>query len=358
MYQRPMRAMTAAEEMRCGGCGAKVGAEILAGALASLPPVSGADVLIGLEAPDDAAVLVPPPGQVIVQSVDHFRAFIDDPFLFGQVAAAHALSDLHAMGARPWSALAVAAVPFGSGARMRAELSAMLLGAAEVLGADGCTLVGGHSGEAAEPALGFAVTGLADPKRLLRKSGLRLGDALVLTKPVGTGIVLAAHMRGQAKAAWLLAALASMRDSNALAVGILLNHGVMACTDVTGFGLAGHLLEMLRASHVTAVLWPDAVPVLPGALELAARGVESTLAPENHRLLAPAGPHPRAAVLVDPQTSGGLLAGVPAERAEACLGALRAAGVAAAIIGRVVQPATESTFPLRLDRGETAVAAA
>ena len=334
-YQAPMRAMPDDGQMRCGGCGAKVGAEVLAGALASLPRTRGSDVLIGLDAPDDAAVLMPQAGQAVVQSVDHFRAFIDDPFVFGQIAAAHALSDLHAMGARPWSALAVAGVPYTTSAKMRTELSAMLQGASLVLEADGCKLVGGHSAEAAEPSLGFAVTGLADPRRLLRKSGLRPGDALLLTKPLGTGIILASHMRGETKTAWLTAAIDSMRTSNAAASHILTAHGTTACTDVTGFGLAGHLLEMLQASHTAASVWPDAVPALPGALELAALGIESTLAPENRRLLGAAANASGTALLVDPQTSGGLLAGVPAERAAACLSALQEAGLAAAHIGWV-----------------------
>jgi selenide,water dikinase len=183
--------------------------------------------------------------------------------------------------------------------------------------------VGGHSAEATEPALGFAVTGLADPTKLTLKSGLRPGDALVLTKPLGTGIVLAAHMRGLARTEWLLAAIASMRMSNAAASQILREFGATACTDVTGFGLAGHLLEMLSASSVAAVLWPDQVPVLPGALELAAHGVESTLAPENRRLLPNVGADPRIALMLDPQTSGGLLAGIASDRAEACVAALR-----------------------------------
>jgi selenide,water dikinase len=338
MYQEPMAPMAAGDPrdkgagpMRCGGCGAKVGAEVLAGALAGLPRLPGADVLIGLDAPDDAAVMLPPPGMAVVQSVDHFRAFIDDPFVFGQIAAAHALSDLHAMGARPWTALAVAAVPYTSSAKMRTELADMLTGASQVLAVDGCALVGGHSAEAAEPALGFAVTGLADPARLLRKSGLRPGDALVLTKPLGTGIVLAGHMRGLASASWLQAAIDSMRMSNAAASRLLQQYGAVACTDVTGFGLAGHLMEMLRASGVAAVLWPDQVPVLPGALELAAHGVESTLAVENRRALA--GADARTALLVDPQTSGGLLAGIAWQRSEACVSALRQQGIAAAIIG-------------------------
>ncbi len=342
MYQEPMAPMAGEDPMRCGGCGAKVGAEVLAGALADLPRFPGADVLIGLDAPDDAAVMLPPPGFAVVQSVDHFRALIDDPFVFGQIAAAHALSDLHAMGARPWTALAVAAVPYNSGDKMRTELADMLQGASGVLAADGCALVGGHSAEATEPALGFAVTGLADPAKLLRKSGLRPGDALVLTKPLGTGIVLAGHMRGLARAAWLQAAIASMRASNATASRILREHGAVACTDVTGFGLAGHLLEMLRASRVGAVVWPDRVLALPGALELAARGVASTLAPENRRLLPGAGTDAHAALLFDPQTSGGLLAGIAPERAEMCIATLRAADIEAALIGTV-------------ERGEAAV---
>ena len=337
MYQEPMAPMAADDPMRCGGCGAKVGAEVLAGALAGLPRLPGADVLIGLDAPDDAAVMLPPPGMAVVQSVDHFRAFIDDPFVFGEIAAAHALSDLHAMGARPWTALAVAAVPYTSGAKMRTELADMLQGASGVLAADGCALVGGHSAEATEPALGFAVTGLADPAKLLRKSGLRPGDALVLTKPLGTGIVLAAHMRGLARAAWLQAAIASMRASNATASRVLREFGAVACTDVTGFGLAGHLSEMLRASGVGAVLWPDRIPALPGALELAAHGVESTLAPENRRLLPGIEMVPRTALLFDPQTSGGLLAGIAWDRAEACVVALRSQGIAASVVGVVEQ---------------------
>ena len=347
MYTDMRMPAATGDPMRCGGCGAKVGAEVLAGALATLPRVHNPDVVIGLDAPDDAAVLQPPIGSLLVQSVDHFRAFLDDPFVFGQVAAAHALSDLHAMGARPWSALAIAAVPYGPAPKMRAELAAMLQGASAVLTADGCALVGGHSGEAAETELGFAVTGLVQPGTMLRKTGLRSGDALLLTKPLGTGIVLAAHMRGLARAAWLQATIESMRVTNGSAAGILLAHGATACTDVTGFGLIGHLVEMLQASHMSAVLWPDRVPVLPGARELAAAGVESTLASDNRRLLPEAD-----AVLVDPQTSGGLLAGVPAGRAEDCLRALLAAGVPAARIG-VTETPVQGRGPIRLAAGQS-----
>ena len=198
MYQqlKPMPEDSSAP-MRCGGCGAKVGAEVLAGALATLTRTPSPDILLGLDHPDDGAVTLPPPGMAVVQSVDHFRAFLDDPYLFGQIAAAHALSDLHAMGARPWTALAIAAVPYMRSDKMRAELAAMMRGATETLEGDGCALVGGHSGEAAETALGFSVTGLVDPAKVTRKSGLRPGDALILTKALGTGIILAANMRGR-----------------------------------------------------------------------------------------------------------------------------------------------------------------
>ena len=323
---RPM-----AGAMRCGGCGAKLGPAALAEALAGVAG-EGPGILLGRG--DDAAVAVPPAGMAVVQSVDYFRGFVDDPYVFGQISAAHALSDLHAMGARPWTAMAVATLPWRPGRAMQEELRAMMLGAVEVLQADGCALVGGHSAEGAEAGLGFAVTGLADPGRIWRKSGVLPGDAMVLTKPLGTGIVLAGAMRGLARATWLQAAIAGMVRSNAAAAEIFAAHRVRACTDVTGFGLAGHLLEMLTRSGVSAELDMDALPLLPGVVELMALGVESTLAPANSAALElPA--HPWRAVLVDPQTSGGLLGAFPADRAEACVAALRAAGMQAQVVARI-----------------------
>lgn len=335
---RPM----ASDEMRCGGCGAKLGPRALAEALAGLG-AARADLPLGIG--DDAAVGLPPAGMAVVQSVDHFRSFVDDPFVFGQIAAAHALSDLHAMGARPWTAMAMAALPYAPGRSMQEDLRAMMLGAVDVLDRDGCALVGGHSAEGAEAALGFAVTGLADPATVWRKAGLRVGDRLVLTKPLGSGIVLAGAMRGLVRAEWLQAALASMARSNADAAGVLRRNGVLACTDVTGFGLAGHLGEMLAASGVGARLDMAALPLLAGVAELVAAGVASTLAPANAAALAvPA--HPLDAVLVDPQTSGGLIAGVAAERVADCLAGMAAAGLTAAMVGVV-----EATPGLRLGDG-------
>jgi selenide, water dikinase len=345
MYTEMQMPADPAASMRCGGCGAKVGAEVLAGALASLPRPDGPDLLAMR---DDGAVLKPPVGKLLVQSVDHFRSFLDDPFMFGQIAAAHALSDLHAMGAMPWTALAIASVPYGPGHKMRADLSAMLQGAMEVLQADGCLLAGGHSAEAAEPALGFSVTGLVDSGRVLRKGGLQPGDQLILTKPIGTGIVLAGHMRGQARAEWLMAAIDSMRMTNAAAARIAMDHRPRAGTDITGFGLAGHLMEMLGASGMSAVLRLEAIPVLPGVRALSSHGIESTLAPENRRLLGEVANTADLALLADPQTSGGLLVGVPISRAGDCLHALLDEGLTAAVIGEV-EPAQDGAGRIRLE---------
>jgi selenide,water dikinase len=249
------------------------------------------------------------------------------------------------MGAEPWTALAIASVPYASGHTMRSELATMLQGANGILREAGCALVGGHSAEAAEAALGFSVTGLIDSGKILRKAGLQPGDQLILTKPLGTGIVLAAHMRGNARAQWLLAAIESMRTTNAVAAGIAMAHRPRAGTDVTGFGLAGHLQEMLEASCLGALLRLNAIPALPGALALAAHGIESTLASENRRVLGDA---PGTALLVDPQTSGGLLLGFPPSRSAGCLQALLDSGVNAAIIGEV-EPAGDGPRRIRLE---------
>lgn len=333
-----------AAPMRCGGCGAKVGASVLARVLGRLDATAGDDLILGLTAPDDAALVAVPPGKVSVQTIDFFRAFIDDPYVFGQVAAVHALNDVYAMGAEPRTALALATVPFGPEAKVEDQLYQLMAGALAVLGPCGVSLAGGHSGEGAELGLGFAVHGVVEPARALRKGGLRAGDRLVLTKPLGTGALFAAEMRGRARGLWIAAALASMRRPARAAAEVLRAHGATACTDVSGFGLAGHLLEMLRAaSRIGARLDPDALPALPGALELLGQGVTSSLQPENLRLRravdAPPGiaDSPAYALCFDPQTAGGLLAGVPAARAEACVAALRAAGeTEAAIIGEVV----------------------
>jgi selenide,water dikinase len=244
--------------------------------------------------------------------------------------------------------LAVASVPAVAGRGTAADLMAMLQGASEVLTADGCAVVGAHSVEAAEMAMGFAVTGLADPSRLLGKTGLRPGDMLVLTKALGSGIVLAGHGRGLARTGWLLAAIASMRTTNGAAGRVLCAHGVTACSAIGDAGLAGNLLEMLHASGVAAVIRLAALPALPGAMELAAAGIESPLA-ADHRRFVPGATGVLADLLVGPQISGGLLAGVSPARLEACLTALRAEGIEPAVVG-AVQRADDLDGPaLRLD---------
>ena len=330
--------------MRCGGCGAKVGASILSRALGQLQPVQRDDVLIGLHAPDDAAVVRVPPGKAMVHTVDFFRSFIDDPYLFGQVAANHALGDIFAMGAEPQSATAIATVPPGLEAKVEDLLLQMMTGAVEVLNAAGCSLVGGHTGEGRELALGFAINGLIDEQLdgVMRKGGMRPGDVLLLSKPIGTGTLFAAHARHAAKGRWIDAALKSMVVSNQAGAQILRAHGATACTDLTGFGLLGHLVEMTRPSGVDAELQLSALPLLDGAVECVEAGIVSSLQPANVRLRRALRnaedfvKDPRYPLLFDPQTAGGLLASVPADQASACIRALKAAGYAqTAAIGRV-----------------------
>lgn len=317
------------EKPLCGGCGAKMGAQALA---AALPKVTRDDIEVGIG--DDAAILRMGEMRQVI-ATDHLRALVEDPWQMARIAATHALGDIWAMGARPQAALASVTLP-----RMAPELQARTLrevmaGADSMLGPAGATLIGGHSAMGAEMQLGFTLTGLLEG-RALTKSGARAGDALILTKPLGTGVIMAAEMRWSAPGDVVAGALNAMVQGQAQAAAIL--RDAHAMTDVTGFGLAGHLAEMLAPDRMSAQIELSALPLLDGAEALAAEGIESSLAPANRAALLGVLDMPhnaRAALLVDPQTAGGLLAAVPRLQAEALLRDLQAAGYRAAIIGKV-----------------------
>jgi selenide, water dikinase len=331
--------------MRCGGCGAKVGATVLARALGNLHPVDRDDVIIGLKDPDDAAVVRVPPGMAMVHSVDFFRSFIDDPYIFGKVAANHALGDIWAMGAQAQSATAIATVPAGLESKVEDVLFQMMTGALEILKDANCALVGGHTGEGKELALGFAINGLItdDETKILRKGGMKPGDVIILTKPIGTGTLFAAHAQLAAKGRWIDGALQSMVTSNRLGAQCLTEYGATACTDLTGFGLLGHLVEMTRPSGVDAELSLSKLPILDGAEECVAAGIVSSLQGANVRLRRALRnqeafvKHPRYPLIFDPQTAGGLLASVPPNNVDACIEALKALGYTKTVaIGKIL----------------------
>jgi len=274
--------------------------------------------------------------------VDFFTPIVDDPRSFGQVAAANALSDVYAMGARPVTAMNVVGFPIKElGIQVLQEI---LAGGLDVLREAGVALVGGHSVKDSEPKYGLSVTGLVHPDRILTNDALRPGDRLVLTKPVGTGVIGTAVKRGKAGPGWEETSFASMRALNRTASEVAQAHSLSACTDVTGFGLLGHLTEMVRASGVAATVFAHAVPLLPGAMNAATQGLVPGGSKANGTHfggwidLDPEVDEPTRALLFDAQTSGGLLLGVPADVLEDLTAELDSRGcLAAAVIGQVTE---------------------
>ncbi|PSM51156.1 selenide, water dikinase SelD [Chroococcidiopsis sp. CCALA 051] len=355
-YQLPI---TNYQTMPCAGCGSKVSSTVLERVLNQIKQDSTnwcdrQDIIIGLDAPDDAAVVEVPGGLWMVHTIDHFRSLINDPYIFGQITANHCLSDIFAMGATPQSALAIATIPYALESKTEETLYQLLSGAVKVLADAQTPLVGGHTTEGSELEFGLSCNGLVHPNKLLRKDGMQPGQVLILTKALGTGTLFAAEMQREAKGDWIDRAVTSMLQSNQVAAACLMAHGATACTDVTGFGLAGHLYEMVRASRSVGIsacavdLNLAAIPALEGAIATLQKGIVSSLQAENLRIarfitdLNIAGSESisqsgRYSLLFDPQTSGGLLASIPAEQASQCLDKLHSLGYPqSCIIGKVV----------------------
>ncbi|NBD31059.1 MAG: selenide, water dikinase SelD [Alphaproteobacteria bacterium] len=340
----PLRAASGVAEIMgqaplCSGCGAKVGGDALATALKGLPTPDRKDV-VSLPGDDAAVLSVGGTRQVI--STDHLSAVTEDPALMARIAAIHALGDVWAMGADPQSALISLILPRMSPELQKRTLAEITDAAATVMAQAGAAIVGGHTTQGAAMTIGFTVTGLASTTPITVK-GARPGDALILTKPIGSGTILAAEMRGQASGADVLACFDVMMQGQGAAARLLSTSHAM--TDVTGFGLAGHLSAICRASGTGAILRD--VPVMAGAMDLAAAGIRSSLYPENVLGSLPVnGPEgPLKTLLFDPQTCGGLLAAVDGDEAAQTCAALQDAGYPSRIIGTVIEGDAISVRP-------------
>ncbi|OFW01236.1 MAG: selenide, water dikinase SelD [Acidobacteria bacterium RIFCSPLOWO2_02_FULL_68_18] len=304
----------------------------------SLPPFHHPNLIVGTETFDDAGVFRLRDDLAIVNTVDFFTPIVDDPYTFGQIAAANALSDVYAMGGEPATALNIVGFPRGT---LDLEvLTDIIRGGSERVRAAGAVVIGGHSIIDEELKYGMAVTGVIHPDRVVRNVGVQIGDALVLTKPLGTGIITTGLKRRKASAASLRAAVRSMVRLNDTASALMRTCPVHACSDVTGFGLLGHAFEMASGSGVTIVLEARALPLLPGARRLAQQGCLTGGCRRNRQYLKTKTsvdrsiPSDLVEIALDPQTSGGLLVALPADRAEAFVEELRAKGIdAAARIG-------------------------
>ena len=320
------------------GCACKLGSADLGKILAHLPRTPRNDILVDAATRDDAAVIRIAPDRALIATVDFFTPIVDNPRDWGAIAAANAVSDVYAMGGKPLFALNLVGWPRE---KIPFELLGRVLeGAAEILELAGCPAVGGHSIDDPEPKFGLAVIGEAHPDRLLTNAGGRAGDVLLLTKPLGTGILTTALKRDEIGEDGLAEAVRVMTTLNDTAAHVALTHDARTATDITGFGLLGHLSNITRASGVGALIDADSLPYLAGARDLAERGVIPGGTKRNRESVevqwAPDVEEPDRWLLVDAQTSGGLLFAVPEDRARAARAALEAAGTPAArIVGRL-----------------------
>jgi len=341
--------VTAALLQPCSGCGAKVSSEILDQVLDELqttPNPRLADVH-GLDARDDVSVFKFD-GAAVAQSVDQLREIITDPYIFGEVAAKHALSDIFTAASSPHSAQVLATVAFADPSIVRRDLSQLMHGVVKALAEAGCVLLGGHSNEGAECQLGLVINAVVPG--LPEQPMVEVGDSLLLTQPLGVGVLFAARMQGYAAGVDIRSATQAMLQSNQQAAEILRRHGARCITDVTGFGLIGHLQRLLRGMPLRGHLNVATVPLLPGVQALASRGFCSTLWPHNLAAAAAVGvrgldqlSQADRIVLADPQTSGGLLAVLPTEARTNCLQELQTAGYRqASVIGTLVEDAWHS----------------
>jgi len=325
----------------CAGCASKLAAGELALVMSGLPPQTDDRVLVDYRTADDAGVYRWPGGPALVQTVDFFTPIVDDPYVYGQIAAANALSDVYAMGGTPRTALAIAALPSKDGPAPDV-VRTIFRGGSDMLKQAGVALLGGHTVTDPEIKFGYSVTGEVDPDRILTNAGARPGDVLILTKPLGSGIIVRAQKFGRATAEQLAGAVANMVQLNRepIEVAKKLPRGqVHACTDITGFGLAGHASEVAAASGVTLAIDALALPDLPGALALAAQNLPcGGRANQRHfdsLLFDQTIPYERFLLCLDPQTSGGLLLAVAPESALSFLAELEAVGTPGWAIGRV-----------------------
>ncbi len=340
----PLDIVRLTQHVRAGGCASKLPAGSLRQVLSALPAQTNPDLLVGFETSDDAGIYRIGVDQALVQTIDFFTPLVDDPFTFGQIAATNALSDVYAMGGRPLTALAVVCFPHDADLGI---LEQIMRGGLAKMSQANCTVVGGHSVRDAEMKFGYAVTGLIDPARIYTNAGAVSGDSLILTKPIGTGVITTALKQGKSEPAWVDRAILLMTTLNSTASALASAcPGVHAMTDITGFGLMGHGREMALGSGVTLEIDTARVPVIEGALDAVRAGAIPGGLLSNREFaecLVEDSPGIHLAedlrlLLYDPQTSGGLLVSVASEDASELLASLQDAGVPAAIIGRVSGP--------------------